>query len=161
MYYPREAAKDHLYNRIVMLTVACCVVLLLAGMARNQGILYGVLNLNGVDTRGTVTQLENIPMNKNGKVIHYRYADEQGQVHEGQHADERYAEHTQYEVDGPISLLVSRWMPDKSCIASQLQSYKTGFYIMTGGVLLALLFLLISGRTFWQIQAMKEQDRFY
>jgi hypothetical protein len=52
-------------------------------------------------------------------------------------------------------------MPDKSCIASQLQSYRTSFYIMTGGVLLALLFLLISGRTFWQIQVMKEQDRFY
>ncbi|EJM08504.1 MULTISPECIES: DUF3592 domain-containing protein [Pseudomonas] len=161
MYYPREAAKDHLYNRIVMLTVACCVVLLLAAMAHKSGMLYGALSFNGVENRGSVTALEQIPMNANGKVIHYQYTDAQGQTHEGQHADERYVEHTQYEVDGPITLLVSPWMPDKSCIASQLQSYRTSFCIMTGGVLLALLFLLISGRTFWQIQAMKEQDRFY
>lgn len=161
MYYPREAAKDHLYNRVVMLTVACCVVLLFAGMARHQGILYALLNFNGAQTNGTVTQLEEILMNKNGKIIHYRYADELGQLHEGDFVDERYAEHTQYEVNGPIALLVSPWMPEKSAIASQLQSYRAGFYIMTGGVTLALLFLLISGRTFWQIQAMKEQDRYY
>ncbi|WKV85718.1 hypothetical protein LJJ44_07115 [Pseudomonas sp. B24_DOA] len=114
MYYPREAAKDHLYNRIVMLTVACCVVLLLAGMARHQGILYALLNFNGAQTNGTVTQLEEILMNKNGKIIHYRYADEQGQLHEGDFVDERYAEHTQYEVNGPIALLVSPWMPEKA-----------------------------------------------
>ncbi|WP_348970999.1 hypothetical protein [Pseudomonas atacamensis] len=161
MYYPREAAKDHLYNRVVMLTVACCVVLLLAGMARHQGILYALLNFNGAQTNGTVTQLEEILMNKNGKIIHYRYADELGQLHEGDFVDERYAEHTQYEVNGPIALLVSPWMPEKSAIASQLQSYRAGFYIMTGGVTISLLFLLISGRTFWQIQAMKEQDRYY
>lgn len=161
IYYPREAAKDHLYNRIVMLTVACCVVLLLAGMARHQGILYALLNFNGAQTDGTVTQLEEIMMNKNGKIIHYRYADEHGQLHEGDFVDERYAEHTQYELNGPIALLVSPWMPEKSAIATQLQSYRAGFYIMTGGVILSLLFLLISGRTFWQIQAMKEQDRYY
>jgi hypothetical protein len=35
MYYPREAEKDHLFNRVILLTVACCVVLILAGMARH------------------------------------------------------------------------------------------------------------------------------
>jgi len=50
MYYPREAAKDHLYNRIVMLTVACCVVLLLAAMAHKSGMLYGALSFNGWKT---------------------------------------------------------------------------------------------------------------
>ncbi|CAI8810319.1 MULTISPECIES: DUF3592 domain-containing protein [Pseudomonas] len=161
MFYPREAARDHLYNRIVMMTVACCVVLLLAGMARQQGILYGALSFNGVETSGIVTELEEIMMNDNGMIIHYRYSDTQGQIHQGQYQDERYAEHTQYDIGGPVPLLVSRWLPDKSTLASELHTYRPGFYIMTGGFLLGLLCLLISGRTFWQIQAMKEQDRFY
>ncbi|MFM9379918.1 DUF3592 domain-containing protein [Pseudomonas sp. UV AK001] len=161
MYYPREAQRDHLYNRIVMLTVACCVVLLLAGMARQQGIRYGLLQFNAMEVSGTVTQLEEIRMNRNGKILHYRYTDDQGQSHEDQFVDERYAEHTQYEVGGPIPLLVSRWLPEKNAIAAELHSYRPGFYIMTGGLLLGVLFLLISGRTFWQIQAMKEEDRFY
>ncbi|MBV4473970.1 hypothetical protein [Pseudomonas botevensis] len=161
MFHPREAQRDHLYNRIVMLTVACCVVLLLAGMARHQGIRYGALQFNAMQVSGTVTALEEILLNDNGKIIHYRYTDEQGLSHDDQYADERYAEHTQYEVGGSIALLVSRWLPKQNAIASELHSYRPSFYIMTGGLLLAVLFLLISGRTFWQIQAMKDQDRYY
>jgi hypothetical protein len=57
MYYPREAEKDHLFNRVILLTVACCVVLILAGMARHEGIAYAAIRLSPVETTGTVTQL--------------------------------------------------------------------------------------------------------
>jgi hypothetical protein len=161
MYYPREAEKDHLFNRVILLTVACCVVLILAGMARHEGIRYAAIQLGPVETVGTVTQLDDIRMNRDGKVIHYRYTDLDGQVHDNQYVDERYATKTAYETGGSIPLLYSRWLPAQSSIARELNGNRPGFYIMMGGGLLALLFLGISARTLGRIYAMKEEDRFY
>jgi len=82
MFYQREAEKDHLYNRIVLLTVACCVLLFLASMAKHSGSIYGAIRWSAVEVKGTVTQLERIPMNANGIILHYRYVDSDQQVHE-------------------------------------------------------------------------------
>lgn len=161
MFYPREAEKDHLYNRVALLTFATLIVLFLASMARSEGILYAALQLGAVETTGTVTQLDDIRMNRDGKVIHYTYTDDEGLVHEDEYVDERYAQNDPYETGGPIALLYSRWLPEKNSIASLVASNRPGFYIMTGGVLLALLFLWISFRTLGRIYAMKEEDRFY
>lgn len=45
MFYPREAKKDHLYNRIVLLTVACLILLFLASLAKHSGSIYGANSL--------------------------------------------------------------------------------------------------------------------
>ncbi len=161
MYYPREAEKDHLYTRIILLTVACCVLLFLASLAKHSGIIYGAIQWSAVEVKGTVTQLESIPMNENGMIIHYRYTDGDQRVHEDEYPDQRYIEHAQYEVGGEVPLLYSRWFPEVSSIATELHTYRSGFFIMAGGVLLTLVFLWISFMTFGRIYRMKEEDRFY
>lgn len=161
MFYPREAEKDHLYNRVILLTIACCVLLSLAAMARHQGSIYGAIQLSAVEVTGTVTQLEDIPRSSSAKIIHYQYIDHDRQVHEDKYWDERYGENSQYQVGEGISLLYSGWFPQISSITTELHTYRPGFFIMTGGVLLALLFLGISFRTMSRIFAMKQEDRFY
>ncbi|WP_339526483.1 DUF3592 domain-containing protein [Pseudomonas sp. EL_65y_Pfl2_R96] len=161
MFYPREAEKDHLYNRVILLSIACCVLLSLAAMARHQGSIYAIIQLSAAEVTGTVTQLEDIPRNSMVKIIRYQYVDHDRQVHEGEYQDQRYDEHSQYEVGQDISLLYSRWFPRVSSITTELHTYRPGFFIMTGGVLLALLFLGISFRTISRIFAMKQEDRFY
>ncbi|RBH59991.1 MULTISPECIES: hypothetical protein [Pseudomonas] len=161
MFYPREAERDHLYNRVILLTIACFVLLLLAAMARQEGSIYAAIQLSALEIKGTVTQLEDIPMNKNDKVIHYQFIDHDGHVHEGEYRDERYGQKARYEVNGVISLLYSRWFLQTSSITTELHTYRPGFYIMTGGVLLALLFLGISVRTVSRIFILKQEDRFY
>jgi len=161
MFYPREAEKDHLYNRIVLLTVACCVLLLLASLAKHSGTIYGAIQWSAVEVKGTVTLLESIPMNENGIIIHYRYTDSDQQVHEDEYPDQRYNEHDQYEVGGDVPLLYSRWFPQISSIATELHTNRASFFVMAGGVLLTLVFLGISFRTFGRIYRMKEEDRFY
>lgn len=161
MFYPREAEKDNLYNRIVLLTVACLILLFLASLAKHSGIIYGAIQWSAVEVKGTVTQLESIPMNENGMIIRYRYLDSDQQVHEDEYPDQRYNEHDQYEVGGDVPLLYSRWFPQISSIATELHTYRSGFFVMTGGVLLTLVFLWISFRTFGRIYRMKEEDRFY
>lgn len=161
MFYPREAERDHLYNRVILLTIACCVLLLLAAMARQEGSIYAAIQLGALETKGTVTQLEDIPMNKNGKVIHYQFIDHDGHVHEDEYIDERYGQKIRYDVNGDISLLYSRWLPQINSITTELHTYRPGFYIMTGGVLLALLFLAMSIRTISHIFALKQEDRLY
>lgn len=126
MFYPREAEKDHLYNRIVLLTVACCVLLFLASMAKDSGTIYGAIRWSAVEVQGTVTQLENMQMNKDGAVIHYRYIDNDQQVHEDAYADQRYSEHNHYEIGGEIPLLYSRWFPQISSIATELHTFRAG-----------------------------------
>lgn len=161
MYYPREAEKDHLYNRVILLTVACCVLLALAAMARQQGAVYAAIQWSAVEVTGTVTQLEDIPRNDMVKIIHYRYFDNDGQVHDDECWDKRYREHAPYEVGQDISLVYSRWFPRVSSITTELHTYRPGFYIMTGGVLLTLLFLGISFKTLGRIFTLKQEDRFY
>ncbi|MBT2342398.1 DUF3592 domain-containing protein [Pseudomonas sp. C3-2018] len=161
MFYPREAEKDHLYNRIVLLTVACCVLLFLASMAKDSGTIYGTIRWSAVEVQGTVTQLESMQMNEDGAVIHYRYIDSDRQVHEDAYPDQRYSVHKQYEVGGEIPLLYSRWFPQISSIATELHTFRPGFIIMAGGVLLTLVFFGVSFMTFGRIYGMKEEDRFY
>ncbi|KIR13152.1 MULTISPECIES: DUF3592 domain-containing protein [unclassified Pseudomonas] len=161
MFYPREAEKDHLYNRIVLLTVACCVLLFLASLAKHSGSIYGAIRWSAVEVNGTVTQLESIPMNENGIIIRYRYTDGDQQVHEDEYVDQRYNEHDQYEVGGDVPLLYSRWFPQISSIATELHTYRASFFVMAGGVLLTLVFFGISFMTFGRIYRMKEEDRFY
>lgn len=161
MFYPREAEKDHLYNRIVLLTIACLMLLFLASLAKNSGIVYGAIQWSAVEVNGTVTQLEGIPMNKNGVIIHYRYLDDDQQVHEDEYPDQRYNEHAQYAVGAEVPLLYSRWFPQINSIATELHTHRASFLVMTGGVLLALICLWISFRTFGRIYRLKEEDRFY
>jgi hypothetical protein len=161
MYYPREAEKDHLYNRIVLLTVACCVLLLLASLAKHSGSIYGAIRWSAVEVNGTVTQLESIPMNENGIILHYRYVDSDQQVQEDEYPDQRYREHRQYQVGEEIPLLYSRWFPQISSLATELNTYRASFIVMAGGVLLTLVCLGISFMTFGRIYGMKEEDRFY
>jgi len=161
MFYPREAERDHLYNRAILLTIACCVLLLLAAMAQQEGSIYAAIQLSSLEAKGTVTQLEDIPMNKDGKVIHYKFIDHDGHVQGGEYSDERYGQKIQYDVNGEISLLYSRWFPQISSITTELHTYRPSFYIMTGGILLTLLFLGVSIRTIGRIFAMKQEDCFY
>ncbi|MGE8186024.1 hypothetical protein [Pseudomonas sp. NPDC086278] len=161
MFYPREAEKDHLFTRVILLTFACCFVLMLAGMSRHEGLRYAAIQLSPVDITGTVTQLEEIRMNPNGKIIHYRYTDPDGKVHDDQYVDQRYAQKTAYEPGGSIALLVSGWLPAQNSIASELNGNRPGFYILLVSVALALWTLEISFKTMGRIYAMKEEDRFY
>jgi len=161
MFYPREAEKDHLYNRIVLLTIACVLLLFLASLAHHSGSIYGAIRWSPVEVKGTVTQLEDIPMNPDGKVIYYRYVDSDQQVHEDEYADQRYNEHDQYQVGGEISLLYSRWLPQISTIATELHTNRASFIVMAGGVSLTLVFFWISFRTFGRIYGMKQEDRYY
>lgn len=161
MYYPREAEKDHLYNRVILLTIACCVLLGLAAMARQQGAVYAAIHWSAVEVTGTVTQVEATPRNNDLKLIHYRYVDGNGQTHEDQCWDKRYDEHAPYDVGQDISLLYSRWLPQVSSITTVLRTYRPDFYIMASGVLLTLLLLGISFKTLGRIFTLKQEDRFY
>ncbi len=111
MFYPREAEKDHLYNRIVLLAVACCVLLFLASLAKHSGSIYGAIRWSAVEVNGTVTQLESIPMNENGIIIRYQYADGDQQVHEDEYVDQRYNEHDHYEVGGTFPCCIHVGFP--------------------------------------------------
>ncbi len=161
MFYPREAEKDHLYNRAILLTVACCIFLMFAAMARREGSIYAAVQLSATETTGTVTQIENIPMYRDRSLVHYQYTDHDGQTHEDEYLDEHYQQKAHYEIDGPVSLVYSNWFPQKNCIASELHSHRPGFFIMVGGLLLSLLCLVVSARTIARIFAMKQEDHFY
>lgn len=158
MFNPREAELDHLYNRVVLLTIACCVLLAFAAMARNEGFTYAALQWNGDQVTGTVTQLEEIPRNRLAKIVHYRYVDQDNRPHEGQYLDTGCGERENCGVDEDVTLIHSRWFPDYSAVAANVHSFRPGFYIMSGGVLISLLFFGISFWTLGRISAMKRDD---
>jgi hypothetical protein len=158
MFNPREAELDHLYNRVVLLTIACCVLLALAAMARREGFTYAALQWNGVQVTGTVTLLEEIPRNQLAKIVHYRYLDQDNRPHEEQYLDSGCGERQDCGVDQDVTLIYSRWFREFSAIAANVHTYRPGFYIMSGGVLLSLLFFGISFLTLGRISAMKQDQ---
>jgi hypothetical protein len=161
MSYPREAEKDHLYNRVILLTVACCVLLLLAAMARHEGLAFAAIKLGEVEITGTVTYVGDIPRNSAAKIVHYDYVDQDGQLHEDRYRTGGYDQSISFETGQNIPLVYSAWFPGISSPATQLGTLRPGFIIMSGGVLLTLLLLGISYRTMGRISAMKREDRFY
>lgn len=161
MYYPREAEKDHLYNRVILLTIACCVLLAFAFMARGSGVIYGAIHLSPTEAVGTVAQIERFEKNSRFATIHYTYTDHDGQVHENSYFDAYYDEHPAYDVGGPIDIQYSAWFPSVSSLSSALHTYRMSFYIMATALLLVLLFLGISAWTINRIASMKAADRVY
>ena len=81
MYYPREAERDNLYNRIILLTLVCILVLGIAAMAMREGGRYALLRISAVETSATVTQIEPLPRNSSAAILHYRYNDQSGHSH--------------------------------------------------------------------------------
>lgn len=158
MFDPREAERDNLYNRVVLLTIACCVLLALAAMARHEGLTYAALRWTGAQVTGTITQLEEIPRNPDANIVHYRYVDQDNRSHEGEYLDSRCGEKQDCDIDQDVALLYSRWFPEFSAIAANLHTYRPGFYIMSGGVLLSLLFFGIPFWTLGRISAMKKDE---
>lgn len=161
MYCPQETEKDHLYNRFILLGMALCVVVTLAIMARQQGVVYAAMQWSTVEVTGTVTRLEDIPRSDMLKIIHYRYLDNDQKVHEGEGLDKRYGEHPTYDVGQEISLVYSRGFPGISSTTRDLHSYRPGFYVLTSGVLLALVFLGIGLKLLKRIFVLKRKDRCY
>jgi hypothetical protein len=161
MFYPREAERDNLVNRVILLTIACCVALAFAAMARAHGVVYAAIHLSPIEVMGTVTQVEDIPHNSSVKMVHYRYTDHDQRTHDDEYWDPRYDEHTPYAVGDSLALVYARWFPQVSNIANERQSYRPSFIIMAGGCLLAVLFLGMSFRTLGRLTAMKREDRFY
>ncbi|WP_263262347.1 DUF3592 domain-containing protein [Pseudomonas sp. RIT-PI-S] len=158
MYYPREAERDNLYTRVILLTLACIVLLGIAAMARRDGSLYSALQLSAVDAAGTVTRIEWLPRNSRAAIIQYRYSDSAGEAHEGEYVDAFYSEDTQYTQGGPVQLVYSGWFPSMSSIAEHEHRLRPGFYIMAGGVLTALVLLGICGYTLGRIGRMTAED---
>ncbi|MEN1834971.1 hypothetical protein AAIM60_19005 [Pseudomonas lijiangensis] len=158
MFYPREAEKDNLFNRVILLIFGCCALLFLASLARHQGSTYAAMQLGAVQVSGVVTELESIPRNS-GKVIHYLYADQEGETHEGKYFYQR--EDTHYEVGDSIPLVYSSWFTGKNAIASELRTFRPDFYILSGGLSLTLILLLIALWTIRRIYVLKAEDRFY
>lgn len=159
MFYPREAEKDNLFNRVILLTFACCALLFIASLARHQGSTYAAMQLGVVQVSGVVTELESIPRNSESKIIHYRYADQKGETHNDKYFNPR--ESTHYEVGDSIPLVYSSWFTGKNAIASELHTYRPDFYIMSGGLSLTLILLLISLWTIRRIYVLKQEDQFY
>lgn len=161
MFYPREAQRDHLYNRIVMLTIACIVLLGIASMARTDGIRYTALLIDPVETTAMVTSVELFPRNTQVGNIHYRYSDDGSSTREAEYFDANYNASTQYQAGAPIQIHYSRWFPSISSTAEQLPTLVPGFYIMIGALAMTLLFFGISFLTFCQISRMKAEDACY
>lgn len=161
MFYPREAARDHLYNRVVMLTIACIVALFIAVMAKKDGIRYAALLVDASETIGMVTLVELPPGNSQTGIVQYRYSDDSARSHEGEYFDPRYSTGIQYDVGSPIQLRYCRWLPSISSTVDQLPGLVPGFYMMTGALIVALLLLGISLLTICQISRMKAEDAYY
>lgn len=161
MYYPREAERDNLYNRIVLLTLVCIIVLGIAAMAMREGGRYALLRIGAVETTGTIMQVESLPRNSGAVIVHYRYNDRSGRAHDAEYLDTRFGEQSQYVEGGPVALVYCHWFPSINSITERLHQLRPGFYIMTGGVLIVMLLFGISLLTFWKIGRMSAEDVYY
>lgn len=161
MFYPREAARDNLFTRVTMLTIACIVLLSIAVMARKDGIRYAALRVSPVETTGIVTLVE-LPLgNSQTAIVRYQYSDNASVLHEGEYFDPNYNAGTQFETGDSIQLKYCRWLPSINSTAKRLPGLVSSFYVMAGTLALAVLLLGISWLTICQISRMSAEDVYY
>ncbi|MFK3772610.1 DUF3592 domain-containing protein [Pseudomonas sp. NPDC089406] len=159
MFQPREAERDHLYTRVVWLTIACCALMLLAMIAWGQGSTYAALQLDHQQTNAKVIEVEPT-LSDQAKIIHYQYTDRSGQAYTNTFFNDGYGGQV-YEVGQELAVSYSGWFPQKHGLSQKVPGYRADFIMLVGGIVLTLLCLAISFRTLTRLQTMKQERAFY
>ena len=160
MYYPREAQRDFLFTRAVMLFVATLVLALMLFLSKDRGAPYALIKASPVETTGQVTQLESFGNWGTITNVYYSFKhDEHDQ--DGMATTSGYAGGPVYEVGSPVQVVYSKWFPSVHNLKANFNSGRWNFYIMSASAVLIALCQALMFWTLFRIYRHKEEDRQY
>jgi len=162
MYYPREAERDHLFNRAALLFFLILLACGIAMMSREDGLRYAALQMSPKEVTGTVTQVDEQWRGKSflGQYVHYAFDDRTTQG-EGMLYLGTSTPSGSYLQGGPVEVVYSEWFPSYHNLATERRFGRPGFYIFSGCVAIIVLGF---GLLFWtthRIFRHREEDRHY
>ncbi|MGY2202805.1 hypothetical protein [Pseudomonas gingeri] len=162
MYYPREAARDHLFNRAALLFFLILLACVFAMMSREDGLRYAALQTSAKEVTGTVTQVEELwrgPVFL-GQYVHYRF-DDRNTRGDGVLYQDTFTPSGSYHEGEPVQVVYSEWFPSYHNLATQLRFGRPGFYIFSASVATVVLGF---GLLFWTTHLIfrhRQEDRYY
>ena len=160
MYYAREAERDFLFTRAVLLFLFTLILALMLSLSISRGTPYGLIKAAPVETVGQITQLENVGPRHSSTNVYYTFSHE-GQREDGMVNNSFYVEDPGYEVGDPVPVVYSKWFPTVHNIKANFHASSPNFYIMIVSTGLILLFWGMITWTVYRIYQHKAEDRYY
>ena len=160
MYYAREAERDFLFTRAVLLFLFSLILALMLSLSVSRGAPHGLIKAGPVETVGQITQLESVGPRNSSTNVYYTFSHE-GQREDGMVNNSFYVQDPGYEVGDPVAIVYSKWFPTVHNIKANFHYSSPNFYITSvSASLIALCFALILW-TVHRIYQHKAEDRYY
>jgi hypothetical protein len=160
MYYAREAERDFLFTRAVLLFLFTLILALMLALSISRGTPYGLIKAAPVETIGQVTQLESVGPRNSSTNVYYTFNHE-GRRQDGMVNNSSYVEDPGYEVGSLVPVVYSKWFPTVHNLKANFHASSPNFYIMSASAGLMLLCWMLIIRTVYRIYQHKAEDRYY
>ena len=129
MYYAREAERDFLFTRAVLLFLFSLILALMLSLSVSRGAPHGLIKAGPVETVGQITQLESVGPRKSSTNVYYTFSHD-GQREDGMVNNSFYVQDPGYEVGDPVAVVYSKWFPTVHNIKANFHYSSPNFYIM-------------------------------
>jgi len=140
MFYPREARRDKLTQRLVYMIFVIFAGTVFVIMARNDGLPYGSFLIQKENSVGKVTKIID---NGGNYILTYNFTDQSN----GHHVKTIFINANLpfvYSTGAEIDITYFPYNPDISYVSSLVPFLMTSLWIMAIGALLTLLAIVIS-----------------
>jgi len=160
MYYPREAQRDYLYTRNIILVIFSAVAGLVASYTFDSAILYAAIEADPNKSLAVITQIDKNPRNSRALTIEYEFTKSNESRIEGE-----YKMYTDYEsapfIGDKFEVIYSGFLPEYNSRSSKHPDESMSFYIFIGNILFIIFCFFLVFSTGRKIQKLKESDKFY
>ena len=157
MYEPREALKDFLYMRVVVLVLLIGVCGLIGSFAFREGVLYASVSMSPIRVVGEVTSyLET----KYSVETVYTFIDQDGNVRSGERSFSR-SDHDSPRLREQVEVLYASFDSELHSLEQDFHRNEIPFYMLSAAILISIFSVtMIIVSTFRIIQFTRE-SRYY
>lgn len=160
MYYAREAERDYLFTRAVLLFLFTLILSLMLSLSVSRGAPHGLIKAAPVEAVGEITQLESVGPRNASTNVYYSFSHE-GQREDGMVNNSSFVEDPGYEVGDEVAVVYSKWFPTVHNIKANFHSSSPNFYIMSASSGLMIVCWMLILWTVHRIYQHKAEDRYY
>jgi hypothetical protein len=160
MYYAREAERDFLFTRAVLLFLFTLILALILSLSVSRGARHGLIKAGPIETVGQITQLESVGPRNSSTNVYYTFSHE-GQREDGMVNNSFHVEDPGYEIGADVAVVYSRWFPSVHNIKANFHYSSPNFFILSVSASLMILCWVLILWTVHRIYQHKADDRYY
>lgn len=159
MPYPREAERDYLYTRRIILVLFSLIAAFLMSACIDKGLSYLAIELDYNKTDATIVKVEE--KSDGLRLLTYSFVTTKGINKEVMIAARWNTFNHEPELGESLPVVFSGFLPDQNTPYELHQYHKSSFYICLFSALVIVITIVLVFFTGKKIQKQKEEDKYY